>query len=615
MFKLFNPKQKKLKEAGGESLFHIAQTGAELVNTEERQEIIRKIKRLYSVTEEVWNHHYLFAIHEFAELVQLLPASEIHHHSKPGGLLDHTLEALHVGSRIMQGYVLPPNSEPEDITANADRWRYGAFIAILAHDLGKILTDIEVAYRLPGESDFRQWHPWYENIPTSAEYQFRYKDKTNISKVAKAIHEKASMSLLPRIITKSAAQYIFQDHELLSQIFSTIVKSTFGGQAISEIVSAADRSSVAENLGANTGIDSDYSTKVPTHEKIIVALRQLIQQGDLKQNKPGAALWITQEETWAVSRPVMEAVQNHLNNEGHKGIPKNPVRLFEILREHELIAETPEGESVWTATINDQVRGWEMRLTFLRFKNDILFPNHEPNFFDGTVTPVVKKSCDSTSEETTNQSKPIVKSSTDSSMRTKAANKIKGGDENQIEIPIAKKIKIDSEKLSSESVNFEPKKEVWIQAGNLEKPNFNGVKRHKEKDLLEIDFFNWLIRGVKAHQIRVNEPKAMIHVLDDYIALVTPAIFKEYLKKNPYKKKELMAANPREPFESIQKEIQALGIHQKGLDGSNIVRMQVTGERSQSQKALNIYLLHRRTFSSFKAFASNKAMSISLSGQ
>ena len=65
-----------------------------------------------------------------------------------------TLEALHAGIRIAQGYVLPPNSEPEHIASASDRWRFGAFIAVLAHDIGKIVTDIEVVYRERGGESF-----------------------------------------------------------------------------------------------------------------------------------------------------------------------------------------------------------------------------------------------------------------------------------------------------------------------------------------------------------------------------------------------------------------------------------------------------------------------------
>lgn len=151
------------------------------------------------------------------------------------------------------------------------------------------------------------------------------------------------MSLLPRLLTRKAAQWVFEDTELLAQLFSTVTHSTFGGQAIAEIVRTADSASVAKNLGADTGIKTDHSTAVPLHEKLIVSLRKLINDGDLKRNKPGAAIWVTETDTWVVSKATMEAVKVQLLNEGHKGIPKNIVRLFEVLREHDLLIPNSEG--------------------------------------------------------------------------------------------------------------------------------------------------------------------------------------------------------------------------------------------------------------------------------
>ena len=43
------------------------------------------------LAEPVWARDLLPAIHRHAEFVQLMPASESHHHAHVGGLLAHTL--------------------------------------------------------------------------------------------------------------------------------------------------------------------------------------------------------------------------------------------------------------------------------------------------------------------------------------------------------------------------------------------------------------------------------------------------------------------------------------------------------------------------------------------
>jgi len=234
MFNIFKTVSNEI-HIEAKSKYLISQTGKNLLKAGHRKKHITNIKRLFSVTDTVWSNHYLYAINSFAELVQEVPASEIHHHSNSGGLIDHTLETLHAGIRISHGYVLPPNTEPEEIAVSAERWRFAALIAILAHDIGKIVTDIEVVYSINGRK-FENWHPWYSNIPVGAEYTYRYKKREGNAKSSKSLHEKAAMSLLPRLLTKEAASWIFEDSDLLSQLFSTISHSTFGGQVISEIV-------------------------------------------------------------------------------------------------------------------------------------------------------------------------------------------------------------------------------------------------------------------------------------------------------------------------------------------------------------------------------------------
>ncbi|MFK5948251.1 MAG: TraI domain-containing protein, partial [Methylococcales bacterium] len=177
-----------------ETTYLLSKSANELLATPKRQAEIKKIKRLLSITEEVWIKHYLYSIKQFVEYVQEVPASEVHHHSEAGGLIDHTLDAIHTGIRVRQGYILPPNKEPEDIHSAADRWTFGVFTAILFHDIGKIITDLELVYRKRG-GQFQPWHPWINKIPKGYEYTFRYKDDRQ-----KSLHEKATLSLVPHML-------------------------------------------------------------------------------------------------------------------------------------------------------------------------------------------------------------------------------------------------------------------------------------------------------------------------------------------------------------------------------------------------------------------------------
>ena len=270
----------------------------------------------------------------------------------------------------------------------AEKWRFGAFVSILTHDIGKIVTDMEVVYRNKETDGFKKWHPWYGIIPIGSEYTFRYKEKDSNPAIAKQLHEKAGVSLLPKLLTEKATHWIFSDPELLGQLFSTITHSTFGGGALSEIVQIADRGSVSKNMGASPAVESSAVDKnTALSEKLITAFRTLANTGSFKRNRPGAAIWITKNHTWAVSKATMESVRDHLLAEGHSGVPRNPVSLFSILNERGLIVANASGESVWRAEVQDESNNWNQKLTFLKFRNSVVWASSVPPAFDGEIVP------------------------------------------------------------------------------------------------------------------------------------------------------------------------------------------------------------------------------------
>ena len=133
----------------------------------------------------------------------------------------------------------------------------------------------------------------------------------------------------------------------------------------------------------------------------------------------------------------------------------------------------------------------------------------------------------------------------------------------------------------------------------------------QEDILAENDFIGWLLKGIRRRHIRVNEPAAPVHILDEHVALVTPSIFILYLEKNSLKKALYeKRAGDKKIYTLLQKELQALDIHQKGTNGQNIAKMSVEGQRSSSE--LSVYLLNKDCFPSLVNFTSNQALRLHL---
>lgn len=617
--------------------YHVVETGREILCRELYASKVRRVKRLTSATEEVWNRHYLSTIERFAELVQGAPASESHHHSYHGGLIEHTLEVLASGVQIAQGFMLPPNVEPEMLLHSVDKWRFGAFLAIIAHDIGKVVTDIEFVYQQKGEG-FKKWHPWNGPLPIGAEYTYRYKQRLANSAVGKALHERASISLVPQLLTKEATLWLYSDIELVGQLLNTITAAPAGGGAIAEIVRMADKASVANSVGAIPNKSREHQAALTLHEKALSALRQLIDDGELKRNRPGAAVWTTESYTWVVSRVGVEAIKARLIEEGHKGIPNNPVRMFEHLQAQKITVCPENGESTWRAEVNDLARGWKQILTFMCFENRTIWPTRMPDVFDGTITPVddkdqpvvmpcleteVSKDDNNQSSEDRSIAVPMpetkvvdavaVKEVITNSVNNRVPAKVEQMKEpSEAPAPTPAKSGHEFETKRSPLRRSEEKgktdKIVDIEEQGRAHYKDDGKPNISEKELREHVFFNWLLEGVEHRSIKVNEPKAMVHLVDGYAALVTPQVFQKFFESPVQKKKFELRAGGKPVFTVMQKEIFALGIAHIGSKGRNIWEVTVSGGRRNSQ--LSVILIPREYFPSFDKFSSNPAITL-----
>ena len=63
---------------------------------------------------------YRMPLERYAELVQMFPASESHHHAYLGGMLDHGLEIVAFALKLRQSHLLPAGATPEDQAAQAE---------------------------------------------------------------------------------------------------------------------------------------------------------------------------------------------------------------------------------------------------------------------------------------------------------------------------------------------------------------------------------------------------------------------------------------------------------------------------------------------------------------
>jgi len=144
------------------------QSAESLLAAPHRQKLLEQIWQCTAVSRSQFDKFYVDPIRRYAELVQLLPASENQPHAYSGGMLDHGLEVVTYALKIRRSRLLPPGAPPEVQIIQTEAWNAALAYASLSENLGKIAIYLQVEYL-----DGCAWHPWHG--PLTRPYRVRYR--------------------------------------------------------------------------------------------------------------------------------------------------------------------------------------------------------------------------------------------------------------------------------------------------------------------------------------------------------------------------------------------------------------------------------------------------------
>jgi conjugal transfer pilus assembly protein TraI len=306
---------------------------------------IKTINELAGVSKSNFDRFYLESIQHFARFVQQLPASEVHHHSGPGGLLQHALEVCVTALKIRRSYLLSATDGAEEIARKQDSWTYAIFTSALCHDLAKPAVDQAIVICDKKGREVSSWDPWSYFMDEQGAWYISHFVRDRQYR----LHEKASTLLVHRIIPKKGMSWLGSDQTIFSQWLASLSGDLENAGSIGEITGQADSQSVAKNLGADATRMPGVKT-IPLHEKMLTALRYLLLEGKLPINRNGAAGWIKGNDCWLVSKRTIDAIREQLTQEGHTGIPTKNGRLFDELQENAILVPNAD-KAIWTARI------------------------------------------------------------------------------------------------------------------------------------------------------------------------------------------------------------------------------------------------------------------------
>lgn len=493
-------------------------------------------------------------IYRFAELVQLAPASENHHHAGPGGLLIHTLDVVTKAIKKRRGYKLPLGGSLDDIGKQQHLWTYAIFVGCILHDIGKLSATIRLVPQLKNGSE-RSWTPSsgpLTELPDVKGYRIIF------NKTPYRYHEHLALihwDLLP----KAARTWIIDADNIMRELTAWLWGDKYECGVIGEIIEYADRESTAQNL--QVPVDHRFSNTIPVIDRYLKLIRQWLENKSIKVNVSGGMGWVdTDGHIYLVCRSLAEKLIQECNQVGLKNLPQDPVRVYDILQEHGYAIPTPNGKAIWTIAI--KTTAYSHQLTCLKFDVKKLIPSSRAlTALDGEIT--IGESTDSDTETVQQQATAFISqdSKNGGEEENVLASKEPMGTQDSNDI---KESQVDIEDLTSDSKTT-PQESVEVISAETSKQESGALAENVaiihnlslEAQDTGQKFLQWLQRGLLEKTILINNTTAEVHIVKEGVFLLAPAIFKTFLR---------LHGLPEDKHRNLSKRFQSLKLNIKHQD-------------------------------------------------
>lgn len=523
-----------------------------------RQRLMERIWQYTALSTEQFEQLYRQPLLRYAEYVQLLPASESHHHAYAGGMLDHGLELVATALKLRQSHLLPATAAPEDQAVQADAWSAAIAYGALLHDIGKVAVDMEVEC-----INGLRWYPWHGPLVQS--YRFCYVRGRDYK-----LHNAAAGLIFNKILDPYILDWLSGYPVLWSSLLYVLAGQYEHAGVLGELVTQADRISTAQNIGGNPA-KALLAPVTSLQHHLLSALRHLV-KNELKLNQVGAAGWLTADALWLVSKVAADKVRAYLLAQSVDGVPSSNIALFDELQSHGLVEANSEGKAVWKAAVVDG--DWQQQFTFLRLQPSLIWGDEtRPPEFVGTVAPIV--------DIEPEHIQPLASIAAYSPSP-----------------PAASQSPSHSHRNSDPSEIYPPEADCSDYLGPLlelfEMPDLDQgtalsktpIAEEQNNNDLGKNFLEWLRAGLQSHALIINDSRAKVHTVGDTYFLVTPGIFQRYAMEC---QKQVVHIDSTEAWPSVQKSFEKMNIHRRRPNGENIWACHVQGPRKRGK--LNGYLM------------------------
>lgn len=282
---------------------------------------------------ELLEAHYNPSMLRLAEFVQLLPASQSHHHRGAGGLLRHSLEVGLWALQQTEGKLIRGVITPQKRRLIEPRWRLAAFLGGICHDLGKVLTDFTVTDRAGG----LKWRPYMQGL-------YQWADENKVERYFMhwtdgrgKNHTNVSGTLIESVVSRKTLDWIGEGStEVMIWLTESLNNNPGSTNQIHNFVVKADQLSVERDLKSMGAAMAGYEIGVPIERYLADIMRRLVQEGLWRINEPSARVWSIEGTTYLVWPMAGEEIARRTRDEDIAGLPKTPDGILDMLVEREM---------------------------------------------------------------------------------------------------------------------------------------------------------------------------------------------------------------------------------------------------------------------------------------
>ena len=328
------------------------------------KDLIKEVKRNSGIGDHrmddgVARLDYLFSevIKRYIEYIHMLPASENHHHSTPGGMIVHSLEASAHAQKYAKEHK-PDSLGMQDLDKQAlPVYRYAAWLATFMHDAGKVLRDIVVDavdveskgknIRVSNKNPIPSWQPQKESLVSWAK---RFNVATySVTYVKDRIHNQHnvdSVQLLQPVLGKGKAlEYILNSPaDVHSRLVRVLAGHDNGKDFIASSVRRGDMLSTSRNVAMSAGNVYLTEQSLSAPAKIYKAMKMAKQ--NWSYNTMNADVWVIGGEVYLRYTKTFHSIIKTANKNGLT-IP-NDIHVITMIMEESGITEAfdPKHKSV-----------------------------------------------------------------------------------------------------------------------------------------------------------------------------------------------------------------------------------------------------------------------------